>query len=614
MAHTAQDIFRVILVHNKLMATEDIDALLADTPDPEDCIANMIIGEMLTEEVAEKVMTLYRHNLAKQGMSAAAAPPAPSTSPAGVKREHAGAGAGHAGVTTSPTSAGTTNAAAPPVHAGGHANHAGAAAAKVATPSPTHHAQGPASAPGQHGTGQTSIPGNTPPPVRTSVSGSAGHAPTTPTAHTTSASPGHATAPHTPPAHAAPTTPQTRPGSAPAPALPAVSATSDELYASIPLPGGPIDISHAGRELIFALLRTARSVRASDLHIKADAIPVVRVCTLLRELQMPAIPSEILEQSLLSILTDTQRGEFLKKRDIDFSFDTADFGRFRGNYLREHRGMDAVFRLISGKVPTFEELKLPEQIKRFCTYRQGIVLVTGPKGSGKTTTLASLIDLINTSRAEHIITIEDPIEFVHPSKKGHVNQREVGPHTDSFANALRAALREAPDVIMVGEMRDLETISLAITAAETGHLVFGTLHTPDAARTINRVLDVYPPEEQPQVRTMFSESLRGIICQHLLPGLDGKSMHLAVEILVNTSAIGNLIRDNRAFQLKGMMQTGKKLGMVLMDESLVKLVREGKISREDALSRSDNQAQMERDFGHLASMESKLAGAEAKKH
>jgi twitching motility protein PilT len=223
------------------------------------------------------------------------------------------------------------------------------------------------------------------------------------------------------------------------------------------------------------------------------------------------------------------------------------------------------------------------------------VLVTGPKGSGKTTTLAALIDLINASRADHVITIEDPIEFVHPCKKAHVNQREVGVHTQSFANALRASLREAPDVIMVGEMRDLETVSLAITAAETGHLVFGTLHTPNAPRTINRVVDVFPPEEQGQIRAMFSESLRGVISQYLIPGKDGHSVHLATEVMFNSGAIANLIRENRSFQLHGMMQTHHKQGMHLMDESLLKLFKDGKISREDAVARADNAGQMERD-------------------
>ena len=358
-----------------------------------------------------------------------------------------------------------------------------------------------------------------------------------------------------------------------------------------------VRINGDDRTMLFDLLRAARQLRASDLHVKSGAKPVVRIATHLRELAIPVLSGERVERALKSLLSDTDRAQFEKSNDLDCSFDAgAESGRFRLNLLRQHHGVDGTFRLIPDKVPSFVDLKLPEVCKRFTQFRQGIVLVTGPKGSGKTTTLAALIDLINQSRADHIITIEDPIEFVHPSKKAHVNQREVGVHTNSFANALRASLREAPDVIMVGEMRDLETVSLAITAAETGHLVFGTLHTPNAPRTINRVVDVFPPEEQGQIRAMFSESLRGVISQYLIPGTDGNSVHLATEVMFNTGAIANLIRENRAFQLHGIMQTHRKQGNHLMDESLLKLARDGKISRDDAIARADNLAQMERDF------------------
>ena len=256
--------------------------------------------------------------------------------------------------------------------------------------------------------------------------------------------------------------------------------------------------------------------------------------------------------------------------------------------MRQHRGVDGVFRLLPSRPPAFEELGLPEVVTKCCDFRQGICLITGPKGCGKTTTLAALVDLINSRRQEHIITVEDPIEFVHPCKKGHVNQREVGSHTKSFSNALRAALREAPDVIMVGEMRDLETTELAITAAETGHLVFATLHTPDAVRTIGRVLDAFPAAKQEQVRATFAESLRVIVSQLLVPRIDGKGCVMATEVLVNTGAISNMIRDNRAFQLRGLIQTGKKQGMILMDESLINLVKAKKVTREDAISRAEN--------------------------
>jgi twitching motility protein PilT len=362
------------------------------------------------------------------------------------------------------------------------------------------------------------------------------------------------------------------------------------LSSSDPLPAG-------GVELIQRLLQEARHLQASDLHVKAGMPPVARIRGQLREFPVPPLAADACEQSLLAILNPGQRERFLATNDLDFCYDGgAALGRFRTNLLRHHRGVDGVFRLISAKVPTFEELHLPEQVKRFTDYRLGIVLVTGPKGCGKTTTLAAMVDRINTSRAAHIITVEDPIEFVHPCKVGHVNQRQVGVHTHSFSNALRSALREAPDVIMVGEMRDLETTSLAITAAETGHLVLATLHTPDAVRTIGRILDVFPPKEQPQIRAMLSESLRGICSQLLLPSGDGSRLELAVEILVNTTAIGHLIREEKMHQVRGLMQTGKQHGMVLMEESLVRLAKEGRIRKEDAIAFAEDVKMVERDL------------------
>ncbi len=344
-----------------------------------------------------------------------------------------------------------------------------------------------------------------------------------------------------------------------------------------------------GLDLIHALLLDARRLGASDLHVKSGMVPVVRVNGMLRDLPRPRLSAEACEESLLSVLDEEQRARFLEHLDLDLSYDGgAELGRCRTNFLHQHRGVDGIFRLIPEQVPTFEELNLPDVVKRFTEYRVGIVLVTGPKGSGKTTTLAAMVDRINRKRAEHIITVEDPIEFVHPCKAGHVNQRQVGVHTQSFSNALRSALREAPDVIMVGEMRDLETTSLAITAAETGHLVLATLHTPDAIRTIGRVLDVFPPKEQPQIRAMLSESLRGICSQLLLPSADGKSMVLALEILVNTQAIGHLIREEKVHQIRGLMETGKQHGMVLMDESLIRLAKEGRITKQMALEYAEN--------------------------
>jgi twitching motility protein PilT len=324
--------------------------------------------------------------------------------------------------------------------------------------------------------------------------------------------------------------------------------------------------------------------------------PTVRVHGGLQELPYPPLDPDVCEASLLAVLDEEQRAAFQQNHDMDFCYDGGELGRFRTNYLVEHRGLDGVFRLIPAHVPSFEELNLPPQVKRFTEYRVGIVLVTGPKGSGKTTTLAAMVDMINSARAEHIITVEDPIEFVQPCKKGHVNQRQVGVHTKSFSNALRSALREAPDVIMVGEMRDLETTSLAITAAETGHLVLATLHTPDAVRTIGRVLDVFPAKEQPQIRAMLSESLRGIVSQLLVPGADGHSMVLATEILVNTQAIGHLIREEKVHQIRGLMQTGKQYGMTLMEESLIRLAKEGRITKETALAWAEDVKMVQREL------------------
>jgi len=368
-------------------------------------------------------------------------------------------------------------------------------------------------------------------------------------------------------------------------------------------PATPRSEKPAGRgqydPAIVRILEAARAVKASDVHVKSGEIPLVRVAGALKELEnYPKLEKEAVEAGLLTLVSEAQRERFLSTNDLDFCFDGGDgLGRFRTNFLRQHRGMDGIFRLISAEVPSFAQLKLPPMVKKFTEYKQGIVLITGPKGCGKTTTLAAMVDLINSNRPEHIITIEDPIEFVHPCKKGHVNQREVGAHTGAFANALRAALREAPDVIMVGEMRDLETTSLAITAAETGHLVFATLHTPDAIRTIDRVLDVFPPKEQGQIRSMVSESMRGIVSQLLLPSADGKNQELAVEILVNTTAIGNLIREEKTFQLRGIMQTGKRLGMQLMDDSLLELAKSGRITKEEAVAVSTEQARVRKELG-----------------
>ena len=345
----------------------------------------------------------------------------------------------------------------------------------------------------------------------------------------------------------------------------------------------------SGKQLMHAILKKARELGASDVHIAPGLSPILRYHAQLQEMEMPPLSPDEAREALVALLDPERRALFDEHHDLDFCYDGgAELGRFRTNYLMEQNGTGGTFRLISSTVPNLDDLGMPQTVEKFTTYAVGIVLITGPKSCGKTTTLAAMIDLINRTRADHVITIEDPIEFVHPCKLGHISQREVGTHTKTFGNALRAALREAPQVIMVGEMRDLETTSLAVSAAETGHLVLATLHTPDAIRTIGRVLDVFPPKEQGQIRAMLSESLRGVVSQQLVPSKDGKSMHLALEILVNTSAIGNLIREERAFQIRGAMQTGRKLGMVLLDDSLLRLVAEGKIDPQEAVSRASD--------------------------
>jgi twitching motility protein PilT len=267
---------------------------------------------------------------------------------------------------------------------------------------------------------------------------------------------------------------------------------------------------------------------------------------------------------------------------LDFACEFPELGRFRGSAMMHHKGISAVFRVIPNKIPTFETLELPKTIEKILDNHQGLILVTGATGQGKTTTLAAMIDYINTNRAHHILTVEDPIEFVHPLKKSVVNQRQLGPNTLSYTNALKGALREDPDVIMVGELRDLETISLAISASETGHLVIGTLSTSSAAKTIDRVIDSFPSVEQNQIRSMLSDSLKAVITQRLIKTKDRKGMALALEILIGTLPLTNLIRDGKTFQIQSMMQTGKSVGMKLMDESILELYNAGIISERDA--------------------------------
>jgi twitching motility protein PilT len=335
-------------------------------------------------------------------------------------------------------------------------------------------------------------------------------------------------------------------------------------------------------------LQVGKEHNASDIHLAVNSPPMWRRFGILQPIwdDAPVLNAQDTEALAMGFLSAAQKHHLADIGDVDFAYANS-FGRFRTSVVRQRLGLDLVFRIISSNLRSMDELGLPSVLKLLTQYQNGLVLVTGSVGSGKSTTLAALVDEINKARHDHIITLEDPVEYIIPSKGCHVTQREVHTHTKSFANALRGALREDPDVIMVGEMRDLETISLAITASETGHLVLGTLHTANAARTLDRVLDVFPVDQRDQIRIMVSESLRGIVSQQLVPRADGKGRALAMEILMNTPAVANLIREARTFMLPGVIQTGKRLGMKLMDDSLAELFQAGIISGEEALARAE---------------------------
>jgi twitching motility protein PilT len=340
-------------------------------------------------------------------------------------------------------------------------------------------------------------------------------------------------------------------------------------------------------------LSLGQQAGASDIHLGVNAPPVWRLHGTLQPIwpDAPRLTSEetlALAEGFLSNLQKTQLNE---RGDADFAYANA-IGRFRTSVVRQRLGVDLVFRIINTKVQTMDELGLPGHLKLLTRYQNGLILVTGSVGSGKSTTLAALVEQVNIERLEHIITLEDPIEYVFEPKGCHITQREVHTHTRSFAAALRGALREDPDVIMVGEMRDLETISLAITASETGHLVLGTLHTGNASRTLDRLLDVFPDDQQEQIRIMVSESLRGVISQQLIPKADGKGRVLALETLTNTPAVANVIREAKTYMLPGIIQTGKKQGMQLMDDALVDLHQRGLISADETYARSEQKQEM----------------------
>ena len=319
---------------------------------------------------------------------------------------------------------------------------------------------------------------------------------------------------------------------------------------------------------------------ASDLHLTTGAPPILRINGEMERLEYRDLTNDECKALIFEILTEQQRKLFSENWDLDCAYAVPETGRFRCNIFMQRKGVGAVFRHIPEKIKTCEDLSLPKVMQEVIKANQGLVLVTGPTGSGKSTTLAALINDLNETQKLHILTLEDPIEFVHPNKMALINQREVHVNTKSFADALRAALREDPDVILVGEMRDPETIGLALKAAETGHLVFGTLHTMSAPKTIDRIIDSFPQDEQPQVRSMLSESLKAVIAQVLLPKANGKGRVAAHEIMINNVAIGNLIRENKIFQIKSTMQISKHDGMQTLDDCLSRLMQEGSISVE----------------------------------
>jgi len=340
--------------------------------------------------------------------------------------------------------------------------------------------------------------------------------------------------------------------------------------------------------IIDKVFKTAIDHKVSDVHIAPGEPFTFRHLGTFIKLKGAVLTPENTKKIIFEILDPAQRKILTEQLQIDFSYEVKGLGRFRGSAMLHNNGLGAVFRVIPPEIPSFESLGLPDTVRKSLDHHQGLILVTGATGHGKSTTLAAMIDYINSNRAHHILTIEDPIEFVHPLKKGIINQRQLLRDTFSYANALKGALRQDPDVIVVGELRDLETISLAISASETGHLVIGTLATSSAPKTIDRIIDSFPPGEQNQIRAMLSESLKAVITQRLIVGKSRKKMVLAIEILLGNLSVGNLIRDDKTFQMQSMMQMGKKLGMRIMDESILELLEQDQISVADALASANS--------------------------
>ncbi|MEW6096872.1 MAG: type IV pilus twitching motility protein PilT [bacterium] len=341
---------------------------------------------------------------------------------------------------------------------------------------------------------------------------------------------------------------------------------------------------------IISLLSLTKEKDASDLHISSGAPPMNRIYGRLEKISDEIVTKEDVQKMLYSLLNDTQKARFERDMELDFSIEIQDLARFRVNAYSQRRGTSIAFRLIPDKIKPLKELGLPLTVEDIALAENGFILVTGPTGCGKSTTLATMIDIINQKRSKHIITIEDPIEYVHHNKNSLIDQREIETNTKSFYGGLRSALREDPNVILVGEMRDLETISMALTAAETGHLVMATLHTNNAPQTINRIVDVFPPAQQQQIRTQLADTLEGVISQILIPTIDEKARVCACEVMVGNMAIKNMIREGKVQQMPSLIQTGRREGMQTMDQSLEALVMEGKITKQEAFKRATNKS------------------------
>ncbi|BDI23920.1 type IV pilus twitching motility protein PilT [Herbiconiux sp. L3-i23] len=375
---------------------------------------------------------------------------------------------------------------------------------------------------------------------------------------------------------------------APAPsaaaAVSVAAPTAAAVVTEAPRPG----VGSADPELIAALQAVVDS-SGSDLHVTAGAVPMLRVDGELKPApNQPVWAKAKVTSALRSILTPEQWERFERELELDFAYSISDDSRFRVNFYQQRDSIGGAFRIIPTEIKRLESLGVPDAVSRFAALPRGLVLVTGPTGSGKSTTLAALIDLVNSSRPDHIVTVEDPIEFMHGNKRAIVNQREVGSDTHSFANALKHVLRQDPDVILIGELRDLETISVALTAAETGHLVFATLHTQNAAQTIDRVIDVFPPHQQGQVRAQLAATLQGVVCQTLVKKASGQGRVVATEIMFVTPAIANLIREAKTYQIPSSMQAGRALGMHTMDQNLAELVDSGTITHEAAIEKAQD--------------------------